>query len=381
MVLHMPWDRNLGGPRVQLELAEEFEKLGHHVEKFDFHDAFPNRATSRWRQIMQPHCFSSRAVDFVQRNGNRFDVIDAHQGNLPASKSHLRFNGILVVRSVGLIPFYQDFARFERARWPSKKTWKSILRRMLNSLIGGDSPDRFKRSLEFADLINVPNDDEYRYIEMEMGLGHKCRVLPFGLSDGRMEAFAKAGISSANRLGKQTVAFVGAWGQRKGSKDWGEIIRQVRLAVPGSNFLFLGTASTAETVYRDVGLPPCDWIRVIPSFESAQLPELLAEATIGAFPSYVEGFPFAVLEKLAAGLPVLAYDVPGPRAMLQEWRIELIVRSGDIDAFATRLSSLLRLDIQSYVKLSNECRVAAQQFRWRDIAVQTLAAYQERIVK
>lgn len=33
MMLHMPWERNLGGSRVQLELAEEFIKLGHEVEK------------------------------------------------------------------------------------------------------------------------------------------------------------------------------------------------------------------------------------------------------------------------------------------------------------------------------------------------------------
>jgi hypothetical protein len=41
MILHMPWNRNLGGSHVQLELAEEFRKLGHKVEKFDLYDAFP----------------------------------------------------------------------------------------------------------------------------------------------------------------------------------------------------------------------------------------------------------------------------------------------------------------------------------------------------
>ena len=36
----------------------------------------------------------------------------------------------------------------------------------------------------------------------------------------------------------------------------------------------------------------------------------------GAFPSHCEGFPFGVLEMLAAGLPVVAYRAPGAPMMI-----------------------------------------------------------------
>jgi hypothetical protein len=36
----------------------------------------------------------------------------------------------------------------------------------------------------------------------------------------------------------------------------------------------------------------------------------LSTATVGAFPSYVEGLTFAVLEKLAARVPTVACDAP-----------------------------------------------------------------------
>ena len=57
-----------------------------------------------------------------------------------------------------------------------------------------------------------------------------------------------------------------------------------------------------------------------PTFEEADLPSLLADCAVALFPSYVEGFGLAVLEQLAAGLPTIAYDVPGPRQILDSQR-------------------------------------------------------------
>jgi hypothetical protein len=64
MILHMPWTRDLGGSRVQFELAEEFRKQGHIVDKFDINDAFPrsNRLTVRFHAAV----FHHRAARFVQ---------------------------------------------------------------------------------------------------------------------------------------------------------------------------------------------------------------------------------------------------------------------------------------------------------------------------
>jgi len=47
MVIHTPWTPNLGGPRVQLELADELRAMGHEVEKFSYEDAFPRAAPRR----------------------------------------------------------------------------------------------------------------------------------------------------------------------------------------------------------------------------------------------------------------------------------------------------------------------------------------------
>jgi glycosyltransferase involved in cell wall biosynthesis len=145
--------------------------------------------------------------------------------------------------------------------------------------------------------------------------------------------------------------------------------------------LFLGTGLGAEVVQRDLELPECDWIRIVPSFASAELPELLAAAAVGAFPSYIEGFPFGVLEKLAAGLPVAAYDVPGPREMLKELPNQLLTPLGDTESLGAKVSSLLKLPLAEYARLSKDCEILANKYRWLDVAERTLQTYEEALAK
>ena len=96
---------------------------------------------------------------------------------------------------------------------------------------------------------------------------------------------------------------------------------------------------------------------------------------MGFFPSYLEGFPFAVLEMLAASLPVVAYDVPGPRMMLDR---DDLVAAGDADAMAGRIAALLR-DPLALIEAQREARRRAERFRWEDIASSTASVYAERL--
>ncbi|WGV24080.1 glycosyltransferase family 4 protein [Halotia branconii] len=394
MVLHMPWDPNLGGPRVQLELADEFLAMGHEVEKFDYNDAFGQTKPFRLAELVPPilttkakrlaeltrPSFSSQAQKFVQANAHRFDIIDAHQGNLPFSKQELGFRGLLVARSVGLMPLLQEFLEFQNQKWPSLKK-RNLIGNLLSSHAQKQNFSNFIPSLKASDLINLPNHDELMYVSNVLGLGQKSVVFPFGLSQQRHEAFLKAIQPAEVRLTNKQVAFIGAWGTRKGSKDWGEIIKLIRNEIPEAQFLFLGTGFSMETVLADINLPSADGIEIIPNYTSEELPKLLSRATVGAFPSYMEGFGFAVLEKLACGLPTVAYDIPGPREMLGKLDIKLMTKPGDIEQFAVHLVKLLRLDQTSYSQVSQHCVEIANKFTWRTIAENTINTYTQLFAK
>lgn len=374
MVLHIPWSRNLGGARVQLELAEEFKAMGHHVEKFDYRDAFPQATSSILGGLFRPS-FPVKAQAYVRKNAHRFDIIDAHQGNLPTSKKSLNFKGLLVTRSVGLNAFYEDFASWERQNYPPK-SWKVRLLNRLYRWRYYQEPRFCRRSLETCDLINVPNFDEKKYIENTLNLKQKCFVFPFGLSTQRQQDFTQAIQSSQERLKRKTVVFIGTWSPRKGSQDWSKIIHRICQEIPGVHFLFLGTGLNETVVLSDLPNINHKIVTVIPQYQSEELPQLLKNATVGAFPSYIEGFGFAVLEKLASGIPTVAYDVPGPREMLQHCSTSVMVQPGNIEQFSTKIIELLSLSEDAYTQLSQECWAIAQKFNWSTIARDTIEQYQ-----
>jgi glycosyltransferase involved in cell wall biosynthesis len=85
---------------------------------------------------------------------------------------------------------------------------------------------------------------------------------------------------------------------------------------------------------------------------------LLTAADIGIFCSRSEGSPNGVLECMAAGLPVVATDIPGVREVLGEGAADVLSAFGDAPAMA---ANLLRLassaEIRARLGESNRQRV------------------------
>ena len=68
---------------------------------------------------------------------------------------------------------------------------------------------------------------------------------------------------------------------------------------------------------------------------------VLAASDIGVLTSLSESRPRAVLESAAAGLPIVASDLPGIREILGQHQLSFLVPPGDADRFASALISLL----------------------------------------
>lgn len=373
MILNMPWTPDLGAPKVSFELAEWFRLHGHVVDKFDIDDAFPNR--SRLSAFFDFGRFPGRARAFVRTVGRRYDVIQAEPGTLPFAKRDLRFVGRLIVRSNGLPHFYQAANR--RFRWGRGAFKGSFGGRMLRWLarISANTIVRVERSFVEADRIIVINQDEFRYVTEELGHREKTLFVPLGMTAERLEQFKDSARQPELRHASNVVSFLGSWTPRKGPEALAMLVRLVRSQRPDVHFLFLGTGQPEAVVLPWFAVPDRHSIRVVPSFASCQLPELLRTATVGVLPSHIEGFPLAVLEQLSAGIPVLSYDVPGPREMLARFPEPMMVPVGDVSGLAERLIELLSLPKGQYVALSAKARQVAEMFPFEEVADYTMRLY------
>jgi glycosyltransferase involved in cell wall biosynthesis len=374
MVTDTPWDRRLGGPRVQIEVGEQFERLGHEVDSYSWTDAYPEEPKMA-RLAGFVRNFPRKAESFIRAHGGRYDVIDARSGSLAASKQRLGFEGLLVTRSNGLLPIYErEFLAPLRRSDPAAggrlatRVPRALQRRQLNR--------RAQAGFDHCDLLNVLNTDEEIFARNHLGAEAKTVKLLHGLTRERFEAFQAARVSPAERLEQPVIAFVGSWSRRKGSDDAAAIIRAVRARFPAATFRFLGVGASEQKVHEDCG--GGSGIEVVPSFESDELPALLGTATVGILPSYVEGFPFSIIELLAAAAPVVAYDAPGARELLPRLDETLLVPRGEASSFGDRIGDVLGLPLAQYTALSARAAEIADSLRWEEIAAETSRIYEER---
>jgi glycosyltransferase involved in cell wall biosynthesis len=78
---------------------------------------------------------------------------------------------------------------------------------------------------------------------------------------------------------------------------------------------------------------------LVGSFDSVD--ELLAAADLFVLPSREEGMSISLLEAMVNGLPIVAGDIPGNRALITSGTHGLLVNPEDRAAFAAAISSLL----------------------------------------
>jgi glycosyltransferase involved in cell wall biosynthesis len=82
-------------------------------------------------------------------------------------------------------------------------------------------------------------------------------------------------------------------------------------------------------------------VTLLPHQPRPRIRELMQTATLFVFPSYFEGSPRAVKEAMAAGCPVVTYDIPGTRFIDPSGESLRLVPLGDLEALAQAIQELL----------------------------------------
>jgi glycosyltransferase involved in cell wall biosynthesis len=132
----------------------------------------------------------------------------------------------------------------------------------------------------------------------------------------------------------------------------------------------------AEALLEELGL--MDSVRLLG--DRSDVPDLLAHATCFLLTSDYEGCPLAVLEAMAAGLPVVATDIGGFRELVVAGETGLLAEARRPDLIAAALSELLTNDERArsmgaagkrrlLERFSSERMVADIEALYREMAV------------
>ncbi|SHL17529.1 glycosyltransferase, MSMEG_0565 family [Pseudonocardia thermophila] len=205
-------------------------------------------------------------------------------------------------------------------------------------------------------------------------------VVRFGTADPGLVAQLR------DRLPQDRFVFLGMGGvePRKGTRHAFEAFSLLkRRRGPVATFAIIGGHSFQDyTAYReaalaalpDLGLVLGEDVVLLGTVPDPELAGWYHAADALCFPSVKEGWGLAVMEAIAAGLPVLASDIPVFQEYLTDGETALLPAAGDAEAIAKDLERLLD-DPQLRARLAAAARGVLPRYSWEASATRHREIY------
>jgi glycosyltransferase involved in cell wall biosynthesis len=211
-----------------------------------------------------------------------------------------------------------------------------------------------------AKLVEMPNGVDTELFKPEGGHGGLRERLGIG-TDAVVAAFV-ATLHRAHHYKRDDLAIDGLASL---ADD------RVHLVVAGAGELLDGFRSRAAAA----GM--ADRVHFLGAVPHAELPEVLRAADLFLLTTEPpESFGIVLIEAMACGLPAIATDYPGVRAVIDEGQNGLLVRRGDADAVAAALGELVDAGPEGRRALGEAGRrKAIAEWGWPRLIERMSAAY------
>ncbi|MHB1168349.1 MAG: glycosyltransferase [Longimicrobiales bacterium] len=196
-------------------------------------------------------------------------------------------------------------------------------------------------------------------------------VIPNGTDLERMRTTAPASLDLPQDA--LAVGFIARLHREKGIEELGSAWPSVGQAVPRAHLLIAG-AGEHQHVLRDAlaGTDRVHWLGF-----RRDVPQLMKALDLLVLPTHHEGFPNAIVEAMAAGLPVLSTTVDGPIEAVEHGVTGTLVPPGDASALAEAMIGLLQ-DHETRHEMARAARVRAEE---RFDVTKMIDAYEEVLLQ
>lgn len=324
------------------ELARQLDATGHAVRVLVRQAAAEDGLAERvpGAKLLFPLRAAARFVSLAR--GQQFDVVHLHESD-----------GVLVALAVRLARLFGRSAgrarvvatlqvSYRRERWavrrlrvdgrtvarPTAGEWLfAWLRAPLLSLAG-------RLTTWLADAIVAPS----RVTASELETDYGCRVaavIANGIAPLELPPPppAEPGVE---------VLYAGRLRTRKAVAMLIEAFSRVHEQAPTARLVVAGDGEQRPALEEQVRrLDLADTVRFAGAVPHDRMPELYAAADVFCLPSLYEGFPLAILEAMAAGLPVVATSVAGNPEAVEDGVHGRLVEAEDAAGLAVALLDLI----------------------------------------
>ncbi len=283
----------------------------------------------------------------------KFDVVHVHEPTVPVlSLIVLRHSHAL---NVGTFHAYRESNAFYEYMRP-------LLQRVFNRLDG-----RIFVSEVVRDYITQYFPGDYA-------------IIPNGIECDRFSSSQIKPIAQFND-GRPNILFVGRMDKRKGFRHLLRAYPYIKEAIPSARLIVAGAFSDKDKApfLRYARTHKLRGVHFVGYVSPEELPRYYRTATVFCAPNTgFESFGIILLEAMAAGIPIVASDITGFRAVLEHGSEGLLVPPEDKRALARGVIDLLN-DPTRRAQMSERGRSKATRYDWRIIAQQVLDYYDELI--
>lgn len=205
-------------------------------------------------------------------------------------------------------------------------------------------------------------------------LGDGFRIVPNGVD---VDRFARAEPARRLPVGPK-ILFVGRLEPRKGFRHAVAALSALSAEMPEAVLVAAGEGPDARAV-RDAPAGVRERVLLLGAVPYADLPGYHAACDVFLAPNTGgESFGIVLAEAMAAGLPVVASDIPGFREVVRDGTEGLLVPPGNPSAIAGALRTVLADDALRE-RLGEAGRRRAGRYRWETVTAQVEAAYAEAL--
>ena len=236
-----------------------------------------------------------------------------------------------------------------------------------------------RRVVDAADALTAVSPVAAAFHARALGVDpSRITIVPNGVQVARFAVRAERADRSDARQDGARLVFLGRLEPRKGADVAVRAFLLLADERPDLRLRVLGDGPLAGELRRIVAGAPSDVARRVElagRADPAALPGLLGDADVALLPARGgESFGIVLLEAMAAGLPIVATDIPGYRAVARHEREALLVPPGDAAALARATARLLD-DGGLARRLTDAGARRAAEHDWRVVAARMREVY------